>query len=104
MHDAQVAKIAAACDFLEQELDTRHTAASATTADAATYERRNPEVAPTEMRPDIGDIALATALSWVEFRCVYDFLTGRPRLARWYAALCARPSMQATTLEGQTHD
>jgi glutathione S-transferase len=79
MHDGQVAKIAAACDFLEQEL-------------------------PDELRVDIGDIALVTALSWVEFRRVYDFLTGRPRLAHWYAALCARPSMQATTLEGQTHD
>ncbi|HEY2399497.1 MAG TPA: glutathione S-transferase C-terminal domain-containing protein, partial [Steroidobacteraceae bacterium] len=97
MHDGQVAKIAAACDFLEQELDTRYTGTSATTAAAA-------RDAPAEGRPDIGDIALVTTLSWVEFRRVYDFLTGRPRLARWYAALCARPSMQATTLEGQTHD
>jgi glutathione S-transferase len=104
MHDAQVAKVAAACDFLEHELDTRHTAASATPADAAAYDGRNPEVALAERRPDIGDIALVTALSWVEFRRVYDFLTGRPRLARWYTALCARPSMQATTLDGQTHD
>jgi glutathione S-transferase len=79
MHDGQITKIAAACDFLEQEL-------------------------PDQLRVDIGDIALVTALSWVEFRRVYDFLTGRPRLARWYAALCARPSMKATTLEGQTHD
>ena len=79
MHDGQIQKIAAACDFLEQELSE-------------------------ELRVDIGDIALVTALSWVEFRRVYDFLTGRPRLARWYAALCARPSMHATTLEGQTHD
>ena len=47
---------------------------------------------------------LATALSWVEFRRVYDFLSGRPRLAHWYAALCNRPSMLATTLEGQTRD
>jgi glutathione S-transferase len=104
MHDAQVAKIAAACDFLEQELDTRNTAAFATTAVAAPDECRNPEIAPANRRPDIGDIALITALSWVEFRRVYDFLTGRPRLARWYATLSARPSMLATTLEGQTHD
>jgi len=81
MHDGQVRKIAAACDYLERELDSRR-----------------PE------RPDIGDIALVTALSWIEFRRVYEFLSGRPRLARWYAALCARPSMLATTLEGQTHD
>jgi glutathione S-transferase len=104
MHDGQIAKIAAACDFLEQELDTRYTAVLVTTADAAAGEGRNPEVAPAERRPDIGAIALVTALSWVDFRRVYDFLAGRPRLARWYATLCARPSMQATTLEGQTHD
>src|ERR1700742_1983627 len=32
LHDGQVAKIAAACDFLEQELDTQYTTTSATTA------------------------------------------------------------------------
>jgi glutathione S-transferase len=79
MHDGQVQKIAAACDYLEQEL-------------------------PDEIRPDIGDLALVTALSWVEFRRVYNFLDARPRLSQWYAALCARPSMLSTTLEGQTHD
>ena len=82
MHDGQVEKIAAACDFLEAELERR--------ADS--------------QPPDIGDIALVTALSWVEFRKVHDFLRGRPRLARWYAGLGARPSMLATTLKGQTHD
>jgi hypothetical protein len=61
-------------------------------------------VTSTNRHPDIGDIALATALSWIEFRRVYDFLIGRPCLAQWYSALCARPSMRATTLEGQTHD
>ncbi|MBS0420565.1 MAG: glutathione S-transferase family protein [Proteobacteria bacterium] len=79
MHDGQVEKVATACDYLERELgDAQH--------------------------PHIGDIALVTALSWVEFRRVYDFARGRPRLARWYAALCARPSMLATRLEGQTQD
>jgi len=90
MRDGQVAKIAAACDFLEQELNTQQTG-TAVGRMAVGY-------------PDIGDIALATALSWVEFRRVYDFLTGRPQLARWYATLSARPSMLATTLAGQTHD
>jgi glutathione S-transferase len=119
MHDGQLAKIAAACDFLEQELDTQQTDTFATTNVAgpetatgrmaldneasATNEGPNPP-ARADCRPDIGDIALVTALSWVEFRGVYDFLTGRPRLARWYATLSARPSMVATTLEGQTHD
>lgn len=87
MHDGQIQKVAAACDFLEQELATAGLS-----------------VTPSNRHPDIGDIALATALSWIEFRRVYDFVTGRPRLAHWYAALCARPSMRATTLEGQTHD
>lgn len=130
MHDGQIQKIAAACDFLEQELATaRHpTAGAATNAgssptvtptnrtpdigDSPTVRPTNrtadigssPTVQPTNRAPDIGDIALVTALSWVEFRRVYDFLTGRPRLAQWYADLCARPSMRATTLEGQTHD
>jgi glutathione S-transferase len=54
--------------------------------------------------PDIGDIALATALSWLEFRGVYAFLPGRPRLAAWYRALCDRPSMLATALAGETQD
>jgi glutathione S-transferase len=79
MHDAQVRKIALACDFLERERGRHQT-------------------------PDIGDIALVTALSWVEFRGIYAFLCGRPRLAAWYDALCARPSMLATALAGETQD
>jgi hypothetical protein len=72
---------------------------------AATSSNGDVSVTPgTNRHPDIGDIALATALSWIEFRRVYDFLIGRPCLAQWYSALCARPSMRATTLEGQTHD
>jgi glutathione S-transferase len=102
MHDGQIQKVAAACDFLEQELTTPNRGAAATN----TVARDNSDklATPVNRRPDIGDIALATALSWVEFRRVYDFLTGRPRLAHWYADLCTRPSMRATTLEGQTHD
>jgi glutathione S-transferase len=67
-------------------------------------ERRATMAASADQHPDIGDIAVVTALSWIEFRRVYDFLSGRPRLARWYSSLCARPSMLATKLEGQTHD
>jgi len=79
MHDAQVEKIGQACDFLEREIDPHG-------------------------GPDIGDIALVTALSWLEFRAVYAFLPGRPRLAAWYGALCSRPSMLATALKGETQD
>jgi glutathione S-transferase len=114
MHDGQIQKIAAACDFVEQELAARHTGAPTpsgvtaadhvTAASTGVAASRDGAGTDTNRRPNIGDIALATALSWIEFRRVYDFLTGRPCLARWYSELCARPSMRATTLEGQTHD
>lgn len=79
MRDAQLQKIAAACDFIEQE-------------------------AELEGVPTIGEIALATTLSWIEFRDVYDFAAGRPRLAAWYKSFSLRPSMLATTLAGDTQD
>lgn len=119
MHDGQVEKVAAACDFLERELGRTEvggrgtpegaiTARAAAAGAAAGSEDATPPGATANAasawRPNIGDIALATALSWVEFRRVYDFARGRPRLAQWYAALCARPSMLATRLEGQTRD
>lgn len=53
---------------------------------------------------DIGQIALATTLAWIEFREVAPFVAGRPRLASWYAAFMRRPSMQATHYSGATHD
>jgi len=53
---------------------------------------------------DIGQIALATALSWLEFRGLPDFETGRPHLSAWYRAFLQRPSMLATPLTGETHD
>ncbi|TCR70380.1 glutathione S-transferase family protein [Bosea sp. BK604] len=53
---------------------------------------------------DIGQIALATALAWLEFRGLPGFADGRPRLARWYREFCERPSMKATAYAGQTHD
>lgn len=76
--DAYREKIAAACDYLEREID------------------------PAAI--DLGAIALATALSWIEFREVYDFRAGRPRLSAWYEDFAARPSMRATALSGATHD
>lgn len=79
MRDAQLQKIAAACDFIERE-------------------------AELEGVPTIGEIAVATTLSWIEFRDVCDFAAGRPRLAAWYKGFSQRPSMLATTLEGETHD
>lgn len=53
---------------------------------------------------DLGSIAIATALSWIEFRGLPDFRAGRPRLSRWFDAFSERASMRATPLSGQTHD
>lgn len=59
----------------------------------------------TEDAPvDLGSIAVATALSWIEFRRLPSFREGHPRLARWLDAFATRPSMQATPLAGETHD
>ena len=79
MRDGQLQKVIAACDFLEREMIT---------SDAI----------------DIGAIALATTMSWIEFRDVYAFREARPRLSSWYDEFCARPSMHATTLSGDTKD
>lgn len=79
MRDGLLRKIAAACDFLERDIDGGRTV-------------------------DIGEVAVATALSWIEFRDVYAFREGRPRLAAWYERFGERPSMRATTLSGDTHD
>ena len=52
----------------------------------------------------VGHIAIATTLSWLEFRGLPGFRAGRPRLARWFDAFSARKSMLATPLAGDTHD
>jgi glutathione S-transferase len=79
LRDGHLQKIEAACDFLEAHL-----------GDGSVI--------------DIGDIALATALSWIEFRQVYPFRDGRPRLATWYERMSVRPSMMATLFAGDTVD
>lgn len=45
---------------------------------------------------DLGWIAAAAAIGWLEFREVVDVREGRPKLSAWYAAFCERPSMVAT--------
>ncbi|WP_077962619.1 glutathione S-transferase family protein [Ensifer adhaerens] len=52
---------------------------------------------------DIGQIALATALSWMAFRDLPSF-RGRSSLTRWFDAFEERPSMRATPLSGETFD
>lgn len=79
LRDGHLQKIEAACDFLDAQVGH-------------------------EPMVDIGDIALATALSWIEFREVYAFQNGRPRLASWYERISERPSMLATLFAGDTTD
>ena len=52
----------------------------------------------------VGHVALATSLSWLEFRELPAFREGRPRLAAWFEEFDARPSMRATPLSGETRD
>ncbi len=79
LRDGQLAKLIAGYDFIE---------------------RRDSLEGPV----NVGHIALATSLSWLEFRDLPSFKEGRPRLTAWYEAFINRPSMMATPLSGDTHD
>ena len=52
----------------------------------------------------VGHIALATSLSWLEFRELPSFREDHPKMTAWYDAFSERESMIATTLSGDTHD
>jgi glutathione S-transferase len=78
LRDGQIQKLAAAYDFIEKEIGL-------------------------DGPPTLGQIALATALSWIEFRNLPGF-EGHPRLIAWYRGYTQRPSMQATQFAGETHD
>ena len=78
LRDGYLEKLAASYDWLEKEFDE------------------------TE-RTHVGHIALATALSWLEFRDLPTFRP-RPRLTRWFDQFSQRSSMRATPLSGETHD
>jgi len=79
LRDGYTEKLTASYDWLEHELDV----------DGAIH---------------VGHIAVATALSWLAFRELPDFRSGRPRLTAWQEAFEARPSMRATPLSGETQD
>jgi glutathione S-transferase len=53
---------------------------------------------------NLGHVALATALDWLDFRKLPDFRKGRPRLAAWFGSFLDRPSMRAASYEGETQD
>jgi glutathione S-transferase len=47
--------------------------------------------------PTIGEISVACALGYIEFRKLEpDWRAGRPKLAAWYDKFCDYPSMKAT--------
>lgn len=49
--------------------------------------------------PDIGRIAVACALGYLDLRFAHEPWRGpRPKLAAWFEAFAARPSMQATAV------
>jgi len=79
LRDGYVDKLVASYDWLERELDTT----------SAVH---------------LGHIAVATALSWLEFRALPGFRDRRPRLVSWFDDFATRPSMRATPLSGETHD
>lgn len=79
LRDGYVEKLLASYDWLERELNVSGTV-------------------------HVGHIALATCLSWLEFRDLPSFRPGRPRLTAWFDEFEARASMRATPLSGDTHD
>lgn len=79
LRDGYIEKLTASYCWLERELDT---------------------ASPIH----VGHIALATALSWLEFRGLPEFRTDHPRLTAWFNDFERRPSMLATPLSGETHD
>jgi glutathione S-transferase len=79
LQDGQALKLISTYDWLERELDF----------DAPIH---------------IGHIAIATTLSWLEFRELPGVRASRPRLTAWFDEFAARPSMRATPLSGETHD
>lgn len=79
LRDGYIAKLIASYDWLERNID-----------DAGPFH--------------VGHIAVATALSWLEFRGLPDFRKGHPRLSNWLDRVVTRASMAATPLSGETRD
>lgn len=65
---------------------------------AATLARLDEEAAALETAPfTIGSVAIACALGYMDFRFeAYGWRQRAPRLARWFATVSERPSIQAT--------
>ncbi|MCZ4279856.1 glutathione S-transferase [Kiloniella laminariae] len=52
----------------------------------------------------LGQMALATALSWLDYVGLRDFRADNPGLSAWLDTVSMRPSMQATAYSGTTLD
>lgn len=91
LRDGHTQKLLASYDWLEQQLEQEQK-----------QEREQERDADSPVH--VGHIAVATALSWLEFRELPGFREQRPRLTAWYEAFIARPSMLATPLSGETSD
>lgn len=79
LRDGNVEKLVAGYDWLERNLDI----------DSPLH---------------VGHIAIATALSWIEFRELPSFRAACPRLSRWFVKFAERPSMRSTPSSGETLD
>ncbi len=79
MVEAQSGKLQAAYEFVEQEV-------------------------ALDGPLDIGQIALASALGWLEFRRLPWLGDRHRRLAAWYRSFAGRRSMVATGMRGETQD
>jgi len=79
LRDGYISKLIASYDWLEQNLDV----------DAPIH---------------VGHVALATTLSWLEFRSLPTFRSRRPKLIDWFDRFESRSSMRQTPLSGETRD
>ena len=79
LRDGYTEKLIASYDWMERELDV-------------------------DGHIHVGHIAVATALSWLEFRELPSFRERRPRLVAWFDEFETRASMRATPLAGETVD
>ena len=79
LHDGYVSKLLAGYEWLDRNLDV-------------------------DSLPHVGHVALATLLSWIEFRQLPSFREHHPELTRWFEEFAARPSMRKTPLSGETCD
>ena len=72
----------------------------ATAGSALDAMERDPSIGGASPAPDLGDLALAVGLGYIDFRLQeMAWQQGRPKLAGWFREFARRPSMQATPHE-----